>query len=369
MTKRTKAILTLAVALTVACASVSAGESNQPRAIDLPYVDDSNGFYEDYSSPPIWTNTKDNDEHDREYCGPGYGRSISRCPGLGRGGHTFPGDIAGAPGAGPGDWGHGRFHRRHLRRRDGRAGDRHRPVVSPKKKREISIEDSDLHLDDVHLTKRGIIDWSSSDLHLDDVKVDFEKRQETFYDPEKDPEPDVFENDVKIYKRAEGSVEAGVAAEARSGVKVKRAIVLYDKDASLEENADLFGEVLPVDAQTLKKKRQETYYDPENDPEPDVFENDVKIYKRQEEKVDFDDGIFDMVEEDDSLVDDDDEDEDEERRLDDLAGVQDWIEEMRLEELQNLEGHPDGLHLDDEDSQDGQTPSEEEIFAAHWENA
>ncbi|KAF9973783.1 hypothetical protein BGZ73_002971 [Actinomortierella ambigua] len=383
MSKRSKAILALTVATALAVAAVSADAQKQERAIDLPYIDvgSHDSSYEDFSSPPIWTNTKDNNQHDNEYCGPGPGRSISRCSGLGRGGHTFPGDISGAPSAGPGDW-------------DRHRGRRRRQLVRRRQlnKREIDMPDSELHLEDVRLSKRGMVSWPNSDLHLEDVHVDFEKRQEEpYYDPTQDPEPDVFENDVKIYKRVDGdvdaavAVEAGAQAEASAAVKVKRSVVIYDDDKPhLLEDAGSFDTLMADPAESNLKKRQETFYDPEKDEEPDVFENDVRIYKRDVEDDEDEDLVFDLPTEDDNEVDeendeeyyalevqgiDEEEDEDEERRLDDEAGVQDWIEEMKMDELFELEGHPDGLHLDDEENQDGLTPSEEEIFAARFEQA
>ncbi|KAG0353312.1 hypothetical protein BG005_007382 [Podila minutissima] len=66
-------------------------------------------------------------------------------------------------------------------------------------------------------------------------------------------------------------------------------------------------------------------------------------------------------------------DEDEERRLDNEAGLQDWIEEMKSEEYFDLAGHPAGQDDDEEDGEgvrafdeDEPSPSEEEIFAASW---
>jgi len=77
------------------------------------------------------------------------------------------------------------------------------------------------------------------------------------------------------------------------------------------------------------------------------------------------------------------EEEEEERRLDNEAGLEDWIDEMRSEEYRNLAGHPEGRGLDDEEYQQLQgqdedevqvfnevepQPSEEELFAASWRN-
>ncbi|KAG0257620.1 hypothetical protein DFQ27_005034 [Actinomortierella ambigua] len=441
MTKRSKTIVALAAAMALVCASVSAEGAKHIRAIDLPYIDVSNSNsnnnndnhrYEDYSSPPIWTNTKDNDRHNSEYCGPGEGRSVSRCPGLGRGGHSFPGHLGDEPGAGPGDW-NDNHHRRHLRRRQLRERSRRQlakanTVVEvdqeeKKKKNEkrgIIMPDSNLHLDDVHLAKRGLVNWPNSDLHLEDVHVvEFEKRQDTYYDPENDPEPDIYENDVRIYKRGGGgggdtpaapavAADAGVvaveataaAATAESVVKVKRSVVIYDDKPHLLENAESFGELMPssVSARKLKKRQDvEDYEDDDEEEEAEAdgsFDFDVEEEEEEEgdDDLDFsaeedeegddgldfsaeedeegDDGLDFSAEEDeegdDDLdfsveekdVQDNEEDEEEERRQDDEAGVQDWIEEMRSPEAFELEDGPDG-----------QTPSEEEIFAAQWESA
>ncbi|KAF9168279.1 hypothetical protein DFQ26_000110 [Actinomortierella ambigua] len=434
MTKRSKTIVALAAAMALVCASVSAEGAKHIRAIDLPYIDVSNSNsnnnndnnnhrYEDYSSPPIWTNTKDNDRHNSEYCGPGEGRSVSRCPGLGRGGHSFPGHLGDEPGAGPGDW-NDNHHRRHLRRRQLRERSRRQlakanTVVEvdeeeeQKKKNEkrgIVMPDSNLHLDDVHLAKRGLVNWPNSDLHLEDVHVvEFEKRQDTYYDPENDPEPDIYENDVRIYKRGGGggggdtpaapavAADAGVvaveataaAATAESVVKVKRSVVIYDDKPHLLENAESFGELMPssVSARKLKKRQDvEDYedddeeeeaeadgsfdFDVEEEEEEDEGDDDLDFSVEEDEEEEGDDDLDFSAEEDeegdDDLdfsveekdVQDDEEDEEEERRQDDEAGVQDWIDEMKSPEAFELEDDPHG-----------QTPSEEEIFAAQWESA
>jgi len=87
-----------------------------------------------------------------------------------------------------------------------------------------------------------------------------------------------------------------------------------------------------------------------------------------------DDGLYDEAEEEEEEDEEQNEEElDEERRLDNEAGLQDWIEEMKSEEYFDLAGHPDGdkdLFENDHDVQsydeDEPSPSEEEIFAASW---
>ncbi|KAG0090280.1 hypothetical protein BGZ92_003294 [Podila epicladia] len=110
----------------------------------------------------------------------------------------------------------------------------------------------------------------------------------------------------------------------------------------------------------------------------DVTEIDPEHFNHIFEGHDIDyDANFDNEE--DGLEEDEDEgeegeyDEDEERRLDNEAGLQDWIEEMKSEEYFDLAGHPAGQDGEEEDGEgvrafdeDEPSPSEEEIFAASW---
>ncbi|KAG0056008.1 hypothetical protein BGZ83_006621 [Gryganskiella cystojenkinii] len=107
--------------------------------------------------------------------------------------------------------------------------------------------------------------------------------------------------------------------------------------------------------------------DAENELAFDLFEGEDE----QDDEENDDDG------EEEDGDDEEEEDEDEERRLDNEAGLQDWIEEMKSEEYFDLTGHPDGgkdlfenenLDVNETYDEDEPSPSEEEIFAASWKH-
>ncbi|KAG0358072.1 hypothetical protein BC939DRAFT_433807 [Gamsiella multidivaricata] len=209
----------------------------------------------------------------------------------------------------------------------------------------------------------------------------------------------------------------------RSASMAKRAVI-YDKDAHLSLDQD-FGDLGLVNAQVettiqssidLKKrlvKRAEDYEgtqdgDDEQNEEGDEhdeeveeengasFDGETNSEESQEETNDGNEiggqGNEDENEEDEDEEDEDEDnfesiDENEERRLDNEAGLQDWIEEMKSEEYFDLAGHPDGNGFDgaqeqheqsfdyeqevsssytESEGEDEPSPSEEEVFAASW---
>ncbi|KAG0324785.1 hypothetical protein BGZ99_001454 [Dissophora globulifera] len=248
------------------------------------------------------------------------------------------------------------------------------------------------------------------------------------------------EHDLPINFQRGGARGGGdIHGRRRRSVGEKRAVI-YDKDAHLSLDAD-FGDINFVNAQvepsipggawfkkrSLKKRSEDGFDDINEDAVDDYSLSaavEFEVQREDEEEVEVDysaDTIFEQISdnedesgeqadedsednEDDEADDDEDEEEEEEeeegedeggfnyvdedvdlneeRRLDNEAGLQDWIEEMKSDEYFDLAGHPDGNGLNDiqedqdQDSremnividEDEPSPSEEEIFAASWHN-
>ncbi|KAF8939633.1 hypothetical protein EDD21DRAFT_381572 [Dissophora ornata] len=139
-----------------------------------------------------------------------------------------------------------------------------------------------------------------------------------------------------------------------------------------------------VDGEQEEEDEDEEGEEEEDEDEEEREEEEREEEEREEEEEEEDEE--EEGEEDEYVENYDGVDENEELRLDNEAGLQDWIEEMKSEEYFDLAGHPDGKGLDDvqeeqqeqqfeEDlesdtpyDQDEPSPSEEEIFAASWHN-
>ncbi|KAF9935653.1 hypothetical protein BGZ75_001412 [Mortierella antarctica] len=164
----------------------------------------------------------------------------------------------------------------------------------------------------------------------------------------------------------------------------KRVVIHEDDNLSFNFGA----QVDPIDATFSLNKRAENLdddaqYVEENDEQEELDEDQDEDNEDVGEDVgeDYDEDEDEDEDEEDDLATE--EEEEEERRLDNEAGLEDWIDEMRSEEYRNLAGHPEGRELDDEQYQqlhgedmdevqeyneDEPQPSEEEIFAASWSN-
>ncbi|KAF9950985.1 hypothetical protein BGZ72_007448 [Mortierella alpina] len=180
---------------------------------------------------------------------------------------------------------------------------------------------------------------------------------------------------------------------------LQKRVVIHGDDASFEDASVSFGfgaQVQPVlDTNVHLHKRAEELDEDEQyveeDEEQDEQDQDQEEEQDEQDEQDEEDEEDEEVENDydydadnnGGFEDEDEEREEEERRLDNEAGLQDWIDEMRSEEYRNLAGHPEGRGLDDEQYQqfegqdedeiqhyieDEPQPSEEEIFAASWSN-
>ncbi|KAF9419064.1 hypothetical protein BGZ94_009532 [Podila epigama] len=205
------------------------------------------------------------------------------------------------------------------------------------------------------------------------VKHGFQKRAVIYNDDAQLAVDGDLKLENVITHRLTGDIDLPVIKIEKKSVE-KRDVEDEAEEEDVDEGTGLFG----VDA----------LEDDENEGDEDEIEdeddNENGIDSADEQDAGNDDGefVWDLNNFQDDADEDDDEngevDEEEERRLDNEAGLLDWIEEMKSEEYLDLAGRPSGQRSgdDDEDDESGvntfdedePSPSEEEIFAANWRN-
>ncbi|KAF9968866.1 hypothetical protein BGZ70_000010 [Mortierella alpina] len=193
---------------------------------------------------------------------------------------------------------------------------------------------------------------------------------------------------IPINQRPGGARGGDDRERRRRRTLQKRVVIHSDSDVTFNFGA----QVDPLDASVRLNKRaedldeDEQYVEEDDEQDEQDAEDEIGADEDEDEEKDFDedmDSSYDSQDQDDSQdqedsldQDDPEEDEEEERRLDNEAGLEDWIDEMRSEEFRHLAGHPEGRALDDDQYQqfqeeyieDEPQPSEEELFAASWRN-
>ncbi|KAG0336855.1 hypothetical protein BG004_007878 [Podila humilis] len=367
MTTTSRLCLTLAIALAVVGtlpfqhthAAIVAEAAPVPQAQAADVVDTFN--YEQFESPPFWSHAKPINhngidilvnEDDNDIYIP-----IQHRRGGARGGD---------------DSGHGR---------DGHRGGRRRRHFEKRfEHNSNNVKKRAVIYDDEHLELQQNLDFDSvitTELNIDLPNIQLEKRNSLkkradVEDHDEEEEDEEDENAGSFFD-VDGSVE--FENDGETGVEKSLEVggdgtwVLEnlggEEDQSDVDDIDLEGDF-------SEDQNEDDIDDNDNDEEGE--EEEVYDEEDEEEEDEEEDG-YDGV------------DDEEERRLDNEAGLQDWVEEMKSDEYFEMAGHPssggddddheaeeeegdssndDGMmHAFDEDEP---TPSEEEIFAASWKH-